>query len=179
MLDTERERVLKLVYDRIVAYLASSPRARHVAEDLAQDVMVVLMERYGHIESEDELRNIAYQTARWKIISYLRLKDSAVSFAGVDVTEVQLPAESGNPAEAMERKEIAQRLASALREIGEPCRTLLHMFFAKKSGREMAATLMQTERAVASRLARCKRTVANIIRGEVNRKLEERNGTAN
>ena len=67
----DRERVLALLRERIVAFAASRYR-RDLAEDVAQEVLGLLHEKYPHVTELTELVPLALQIARFKIMSGVR-----------------------------------------------------------------------------------------------------------
>src|ERR1035441_2434224 len=63
----EREQVLAKLRERIVRF-AASHLSRDVAEDLAQEVLLLLHEKYAHLESVEDLLPLSLQIVRFKII---------------------------------------------------------------------------------------------------------------
>ncbi|MDE3034265.1 MAG: sigma-70 family RNA polymerase sigma factor, partial [Acidobacteriota bacterium] len=56
----EREAVLARLRERIVAF-AASRHQRGSAEDLAQEVLVVIHEKYGHLTRMEDLVPLSFQ----------------------------------------------------------------------------------------------------------------------
>ena len=54
--------------ERIVAF-AASRIGKDVAEDLAQEVLIVLHEKYGHVTRPEELLPLALQIIRFKMMA--------------------------------------------------------------------------------------------------------------
>lgn len=64
----DREQILSRLRERIVAYAASRLQ-RDVAEDLAQEVLMVLEEKYRAVEALDELVPLGFRILRFKMLS--------------------------------------------------------------------------------------------------------------
>ena len=67
----EREEVLAKLRERIVRF-AASHISRDVAEDLAQEVLMLLHEKYAHLERTEDLLPLSLQIVRFKIMSLRR-----------------------------------------------------------------------------------------------------------
>ena len=61
-----REQLLTGLRERILAYAASRV-GRDFAEDLAQEVLLVLETKYGHLESVEDLVPVSFQILRFKM----------------------------------------------------------------------------------------------------------------
>ena len=66
-----REEVLTKLRERIVAF-AASHIARDAAEDLAQEVLMLLHEKYAHLESPEDLLPLSLRIMRFKMMSLRR-----------------------------------------------------------------------------------------------------------
>ena len=62
-----REEVLRQLRERILAF-ATSRGVREAAEDLAQDVLMVLHEKYPHVSELTELIPLSFQILRFKML---------------------------------------------------------------------------------------------------------------
>ena len=58
--------ILARLRERIVAFAASRYAGAH-AEDLAQEVLVVIHEKYGHLHRLEDLVPLAFQILRFKL----------------------------------------------------------------------------------------------------------------
>ena len=67
----EPEEILARLRERIVAY-ATYRLSRDAAEDIAQEVMVLLHEKYQHLGRLEDLLPLSLQIARFKIVSFVR-----------------------------------------------------------------------------------------------------------
>ena len=122
----EREQILRKLRERIVAFAASHLRGDS-AEDLAQEVLILLHEKYQHVDRLEELVPLALQIARFKIMSTRRKALRHGEYTQISVTDIQLPDLNADPANALERKTRLERLARAVPQLGEQCRELLRM----------------------------------------------------
>src|SRR6185369_11978527 len=67
----ERDEILAKLRERIVLF-AASHISRDVAEDLAQEVLMLLHEKYAHLERPEDLLPLSLQIVRFKIMSLRR-----------------------------------------------------------------------------------------------------------
>jgi len=122
----ERERVLVKLRERIVAFAASHVQG-DIAEDLAQEVLILLHEKYRHVERLEELIPLAIQIARFKIMSLRRKSQRHGEYTQVSVTDIQLPDLETDPATLVERKLMLERLTQCVAQLGSRCRELLRL----------------------------------------------------
>jgi RNA polymerase sigma-70 factor (ECF subfamily) len=121
-----RDEILRKLRERIVAY-AASHSSRDVAEDLAQEVLMLLHEKYAHLERAEDLLPLAFQIVRFKIMSLRRKTARRGEYDQVSITDIPLPDLDPSPADALERKQMLERLARALPQLGERCRELMRL----------------------------------------------------
>ena len=121
-----RDEILRQLRERIVAY-AASHLSRDVAEDLAQEVLMLLHEKYAHLERIEDLLPLSFQIVRFKIMSLRRKTARRGEYDQVSITDIPLPGLEPDPADAFERKELLERLARALPQLGERCRDLIRL----------------------------------------------------
>ena len=122
----EREELLARLRERIVAY-AAYRLSRDVAEDIAQEVMMLLHEKYGHLSRLEDLLPLSLRIAKFKIISLVRKSHRRGESAQVSVDEIPLPDHGSNPGAEYERKEMLERLTAALAKLGDRCRELFRL----------------------------------------------------
>jgi len=67
----ERDEILARLRERIVAF-AASRISKEAAEDLAQEVLIVLHEKYTHVTDLSELLPLSLQVLRWKMLDLHR-----------------------------------------------------------------------------------------------------------
>ena len=66
-----RDDILARLRERIVLF-AASHLSRDVAEDLAQEVLMLLHEKYAHLDRLEDLLPLSLQIVRFKIMSLRR-----------------------------------------------------------------------------------------------------------
>lgn len=130
----EREEVLARLRERIVAF-AAFRLSKDAAEDLAQEVLVLLHEKYAHLERAEDLLPLSLQILRFKIASLRRKAIRRGEFSQVSIDDIPLPDLDSNPEEYMERKEMLEQLTRAVGRLGERCRQLIRL---KLHGRSFA-----------------------------------------
>ena len=122
----DREHILARLRERIVAY-AASHLSRDAAEDLAQEVLLVLHEKYPQLERAEDLVPLSLAIVRFKIVAMRRKAARRGEYTQVSVTDLPLPDLDPDPATQLERRELRQRLAQALSGLGERCRELMRL----------------------------------------------------
>jgi RNA polymerase sigma-70 factor (ECF subfamily) len=127
-----RDEILAKLRERIVMF-AASHLSRDVAEDLAQEVLMLLHEKYAHLERPEDLLPLSLQIVRFKIMSLRRKAVRRGEYSQVSITDIPLPDLDSNPADYVERKEMLERLARAMAQLGERCRELMRLKLQGKS----------------------------------------------
>jgi RNA polymerase sigma-70 factor, ECF subfamily len=122
----EREEILAKLRERIVLF-AASHLSRDVAEDLAQEVLMLLHEKYAHLDRAEDLLPLSLQIVRFKIMGLRRKAVRHGEYTQVSITDIPLPDLDSNPADALERKEMLERLTHAIGQLGERCRELIRL----------------------------------------------------
>jgi RNA polymerase sigma-70 factor (ECF subfamily) len=127
-----RDEILAKLRERIVMF-AASHLSRDVAEDLAQEVLMLLHEKYAHLERPEDLLPLSLQIVRFKIMSLRRKAVRRGEYSQVSITDIPLPDLDSNPADYVERKEMLEHLSRALGQLGERCRELMRLKLQGKS----------------------------------------------
>jgi RNA polymerase sigma-70 factor, ECF subfamily len=122
----DRDQILARLRERIVAF-AASHSSRDVAEDLAQEVLMLLHEKYAHLDRPEDLLPLSLQIVRFKIMSLRRKAVRHGEYTQVSITDIPLPDLDANPADRMERKEMLERLSRAMSQLGDRCRELMRL----------------------------------------------------
>jgi RNA polymerase sigma-70 factor (ECF subfamily) len=122
----QREEVLTILRERIVAF-AAFRYSRDAAEDLAQEVLIVLHETYAQVTAMEELVPLSIQILRFKIAGLRRKTVRHGEYSNVSVDDFPLPDPTPSPAALAERKEALDRLSAALSRLGERCRELFRL----------------------------------------------------
>lgn len=118
-----REEILACIRERIVGFAASRMQ-REAAEDLAQEVLLVLHDKYPAVDSVQELLPLSLQIARFKMMGVRRKIFRRGEHTQISVEEIPIPDTGQNPAAAYERKELTERLKTAIAQMGDRCREL-------------------------------------------------------
>ncbi len=106
---------------------AASHTSKDVAEDLAQEVLMLLHEKYPHLDRPEDLLPLSLKIVRFKIMSLRRKAVRHGEYTQVSITDIPLPDLDANPADALERKEMLQRLTHAVAQLGDRCRELMRL----------------------------------------------------
>lgn len=119
----DRDHTLALLRERIVCF-AASRLSRDAAEDLAQEVLIVLHEKYAHVDRMEDLLPLSLQIVRYKIMGARRKMVRRGEHSQVSVDDLPL-AGAGDTERETDRRMTVDRLRHALPKMGERCRELL------------------------------------------------------
>ena len=129
-----RDEILARLRERILAF-AASRMGRDIAEDLAQEVLIVIEEKYGHVVELGDLLPLSLQIVRFKMAGARRKSIRHGESNQTSIDELQLPSPSLSPEEQASRQESIERLTAAVQKLGERCRELFRL---KLLGRSFA-----------------------------------------
>ena len=135
-----RESILARLRERIVAFAASRYAGAH-AEDLAQEVLVVIHEKYGHLHRLEDLVPLAFQILRFKLAAHRRKAYRHGDVDAVDVDTFPPASDAPDPAAVLERKELLARLLGGIAHLGERCRELFRLKLQGRTFAEIQQTL--------------------------------------
>lgn len=135
-----REQILQKLRERIVSFAASRIQ-RDAAEDLAQEVLILLHEKYGHLERLEDLLPLSLQIVRFKMMAFRRKAQRRGEYTQVPVDELQVPDGAADPLAEAERRELRERLTAAVARLGERCRKLMGLKLEGKSYSEIQSIL--------------------------------------
>lgn len=122
----ERDEIIERLRERIVGFAASRLQ-RDAAEDLAQEVLIVLHEKYAHVERLEELLPLSLRIVRFKMMGARRKIVRRGEHTQVSVDELPLPDLGADPEAQAERRERLERLEGALGKLGDRCRELFRL----------------------------------------------------
>jgi len=137
-LRTGRDAILASLRERIVAFAASRV-SRDAAEDLAQEVLLVLHERYPEVERLEDLLPLCFRILRFKMTALIRKAARRGEYTQVPVDELPLADGAASPELRAQRREISARLATAVAELGERCKEMLRLKIEGKTFPEIQA----------------------------------------
>ena len=135
-----REEILRKLRERIVGFAASSMQ-RDAAEDLAQEVLILLHEKYGTLERLEDLLPLSLKIVRFKMLAHRRKARRHGEFAKVSPDEIQMPDGRPDALTTIEQGEARDRLLAAVAGLGERCRKLLQLKLEGRSFAEMQTIL--------------------------------------
>ena len=123
---SSRAAILARLRERIVAFAASRYAGAH-AEDLAQEVLMLLHEKYGHLDRIEDLLPLAFQILRFKLAAHRRKAARRGEYDAVDVDVFPPISDAPDPATVLERKELLAKLMGGIARMGERCRELFRL----------------------------------------------------
>jgi RNA polymerase sigma-70 factor, ECF subfamily len=135
-----REAILVKLRERIVGFAASRLQ-RDAAEDLAQEVLILIHEKYGHLERLEDLLPLSLQIVRFKMMALRRKAQRHGEYTQVVPDEIQLADGAADPLLLAERREMRERLVAAVSQMGEHCRKLFALKLEGKSFAEIQTLL--------------------------------------
>jgi RNA polymerase sigma-70 factor (ECF subfamily) len=121
-----RDEILARLRERIVAF-AASQLSRDIAEDVAQEVLLLLHTKYREVALLEDLLPLSLQIARFKIVSFRRKTHRRGEDTQVQVEDVPVAAVGLDPAASLEKKEMLERLTAALAKLEGRCRELFRL----------------------------------------------------
>ena len=133
-----REEILQKLRERIVRFAASRVQ-RDAAEDLAQEALILLHEKYSHLDQLEDLLPVSLEIVRYKLIAFRRKAQRRGEYTQVPVEEVQLSDGRPDPLTSAERAEMRDRLVAAVSRLGDRCRKLMALKLDGKSFGEIQA----------------------------------------
>ncbi len=119
----ERDEILARLRERIVSFAASRIQG-DLAEDLAQEVLIVLEQKYAHVTALDELLPLSLQILRFKMAGVRRKAQRRGEAGALQIDDLQLADPGANPETYAQRQELLERLERAIPKLGERCREI-------------------------------------------------------
>ena len=121
-----RDAILSSLRERMIAF-AASRISRDAAEDLAQEVLLLLHEKYGQVERLEELLPLSLRILRFKMMSQFRKSHRRGEYSQVAVDGLPLAGSDPTPEAQLARKEATQRLTAAIARMGARCKELFRL----------------------------------------------------
>jgi RNA polymerase sigma-70 factor, ECF subfamily len=122
----ERDEILRRLRERIVAF-AASRIAGDAAEDLAQETLMLLHDKYAHVTRLEELFPLSMQIMRFKMVAMRRKSYRRGEAGQISVDDIQIPDLAPDPAAFVERKEMMERMTAAIGKLGTRCREIFRL----------------------------------------------------
>jgi RNA polymerase sigma-70 factor, ECF subfamily len=127
-----REQILANLRERILAF-ATLRVSRAQAEDLTQEALMVLHEKYPHVADLTELVPLAFQVLRFKMLDAHRKSLRRGEYNQESVDDLPLAEPGDDPMVQLDQKQRVDRLLAAMAQLGERCRELFRWKLEGKS----------------------------------------------
>ena len=118
-----RDEILSSLRERILAF-ATLRVSRAQAEDLTQEVLVVLHEKYPKVADLTELVPLAFQVLRFKMLDAHRKSLRRGEYNQESVDDLPLADPGDDPAAQLDQKQRVDRLLAAMDQLGKRGREL-------------------------------------------------------
>lgn len=139
----DRDQILTSLRERILAF-ATLRVSRDHAEDLAQEVLVLLHDKYSHVTELTELVPLAFQVLRFKMLDAHRKSLRRGEYNQESVEELPLTDPGDDPVTQLDQKQRVDRILAALSQLGQRCRELFKWKLEGKSFPEIQKLMSQT-----------------------------------
>ena len=161
----DRDEILVRLRERIVAF-AASRISRDIAEDLAQEVLIVLHDKYADVTRIEDLLPLSLQIMRFKMAGLRRKVQRRGESGQLSVDEIQLPDLSRSPEMYAQREEMSRKLTAAIEKLPPRCKELFRL---KLLGRTFAEIQGELNAASINTIytwdARCRKNLLDIMGG--------------
>ena len=139
----DRDQILASLRERILAFATLRvPRAQ--AEDLVQEVLVVLHEKYAPVTELSELVPLAFQILRFKMLDAHRKSFRRGEYNQESIDDLPLTDPCDDPARQLDQKQRVDRLLASIGQLGERCRELFKWKLEGKSFPDIQRLMNQT-----------------------------------
>ena len=138
----DRDGILSSLRERILAF-ATSRLSRDAAEDLTQEVLIVLQEKYRSVTDLTELVPLSFQILRFKILDQHRKSLRRGEYNQESVEELPLADPADDPVTQLDQKQRVERLVAAMAQLGKRCRDLFRWKLEGKSFPEIQRLMNQ------------------------------------
>ncbi len=139
----DRDQILTTLRERILAF-ATSRVSRDHAEDLTQDVLAVLHEKYPMVSELTELVPLAFQVLRYKMLDAHRKALRRGEYNQESIGELPLADTNNDPVTQLDQKQRVDRLLAAMGQLSERCQALFRWKLEGKSFPEIQKLMNQT-----------------------------------
>jgi RNA polymerase sigma-70 factor (ECF subfamily) len=138
-----RDQILVNLRERILAFVTLRV-SRAQAEDLTQEALMVLHEKYPHVADLTELVPLAFQVLRFKMLDAHRKSLRRGEYNQEFVDDLPLADPGDDPMMQLDQKQRVDRLLAAMAQLGERCRELFKWKLEGKSFPEIQKIMGQT-----------------------------------
>lgn len=161
----DRDHILANLRERILAF-ATLRVSRAQAEDLTQEVLVVLHEKYLNVTDLTELVPLAFQVLRFKLLDAHRKSLRRGEYNQESVDDLPLADPGDDPATQLDQKQRVDRLLAAMAQLGERCRRLFKWKLEGNSFPEIQKLMGQTSiNTIYTWDLRCRKQLLNLMGG--------------
>lgn len=138
-----RDDILISLRERILSF-ATSRVSKELAEDLTQEVLILLHEKYERVTELTELVPLAFQVLRFKLLDAHRKSLRRGEYHQESVDELPLANPGDDPATLLDQKQRVDRLIAAVAQLGDRCRDLFKWKLEGNSFPEIQKLMGQT-----------------------------------
>lgn len=138
-----RDDILSSLRERILSF-ATSRVSKELAEDLTQEVLILLHEKYVRVTELTELVPLAFQILRLKLLDAHRKSLRRGEYHQESVDELPLANPGDDPATLLDQKQRVDRLIAAVAQLGDRCRDLFKWKLEGNSFPEIQKLMGQT-----------------------------------
>lgn len=138
-----RDDILTSLRERILSF-ATSRVSKELAEDLTQEVLILLHEKYVRVTELTELVPLAFQILRLKLLDAHRKSLRRGEYHQESVDELPLANPGDDPATLLDQKQRVDRLIAAVAQLGDRCRDLFKWKLEGNSFPEIQKLMGQT-----------------------------------
>lgn len=161
----ERDEILSRLRERIVSF-ATFKLSREVVEDLAQEVLIVLHEKYRHVTELEDLLLLSFRILRYKMLESQRKSIHRGEQNPVAIEDLPLSNPGDNPGVEVERKQSLERLIEAMKQLSPRCRQLFRWKLEGKSFPEIQLLLgRRSINTVYTWDSRCRKRLLELMSG--------------
>lgn len=164
----DRDAILTSLRERILAF-ATLRVSRDRAEDLAQEVLVVLHDKYVHVMELTELVPLAFQVLRFKMLDAHRKSLRRGEYNQESIEDLPLADPGDDPATQLDQQQRVDRLLAAMAQLGERCRALFKWKLEGKSFPEIQKIMGQNSiNTIYTWDLRCRKQLLTLMGGSWN-----------
>ena len=161
----DQDALLSEIRERMVAF-ATSRLSGEGAEDLAQEVLTVLHEKYAHVTDLADLLPLSFQVLRFKMLDLHRKTLRRGEYNLAPVEDCPLPDHGDNPETLLARKQRIDRLTQALNQLGQRCQDMFRWKLQGKTFPEIQRLMGQRSiNTIYTWDARCRKQLLGIMGG--------------
>ena len=126
ILEHLRARIVRFAASRLVGGAADGS-AGDTPEDIAQEVLLVLHEKYPTLDRVEDLLPLSLEIARFKLLAARRKTIRRGENTKVSVDDLPLAGSGPDPYEQAARRERLDQLEAALKQLGDRCRDIFRL----------------------------------------------------